>query len=130
MDGSSQYVDPLVHTLVAHDLSAQQAVGLLFKDNLYGHQLSAGIVARVAHGRKDHLIHIQSGLFRVGLVDAGGGRSHIKYLDDTASLRTQIAAVTTADIVRDDAPLLVCGTGQRDQSILTGDIVLDLHRVA
>ena len=50
VDGSSQYIDPLVHTLVTHDLSAQQAVGLLFKDNLHGHQLSAGVVAGVAHG--------------------------------------------------------------------------------
>ena len=130
MDGSSQHIDPLVHTLVTHDLSAQQAVGLFLKDHLHGHQLPAGIVTRVAHGGEDHLVHIQTGLFRVGLVDAGGGRSHIKYLDDAASLRTQIAAVTTADIVSNDPPLLVGRTGQRDQSVLSGDIVLHLHRIA
>ena len=130
MDGGSQHIDPLVHTLVTYDLSAQQAAGPLLKDHLHGHQLSAGVITRVAHGGQDHFVHIQPRLFCIGLVDAGSGGSYIKYLDHAASLRPQIAAVAAADIVRNDAPLLVGGTGQGDQGILAGDIVLHLHRIA
>ena len=58
VNGRGQYVDSLVHALITHDLGPQEAEGLLFKDHLHGHQLPAGIVARVAHGREDHRVRV------------------------------------------------------------------------
>ena len=86
MNGGSQHIDPLIHTVVAHDLCAQQAVGFLFKNHLHSHQLAAGIVACVTHGGQDHRVHIQAGFSGIGLIDAGSGCGHVKDPDDAASL--------------------------------------------
>ena len=51
-------------------------------------------------------------------------------MDDAAALRTAIAAVSAADVVGDDPPLLVGRAGERDQGVGAGDGVFDLYRVA
>ena len=130
VDSGGNHIDTLVHTFIAHDLCPQQAVSLLFKDHLYGHHLAAGIVACAAHGRQDDRIHIQSGFFRVGFVNAGRCRCHVENLDHRAALRTFESAVSAADVVCRNAPLLVCGACQRNQGILPGDEVFHLHSVA
>ena len=52
----------------------------------------------------------------------------------TLRYKSQSVSYTHLDVykrqVRNDAPLLVGGTGQGDQGILAGDIVLHLYRIA
>ncbi|CAN3969206.1 BmrU protein, partial [Dysosmobacter welbionis] len=129
MDGRGQHVDPLVHTLVTHDLRTQQAVCALLEHHLQGHDFAAGIVSGVTHGGEVDLVAVDARLFCRLLIDAGGGDGHIEYLDDGAALGAGIPAVSAADVVRRDAPLLVGGARQGEEGVLPGDEVLHLHRI-
>ena len=116
-----------IHTIVTYNLSAQQAVCTLLKDHLHGHHLAAGIVTSMTHGGQNDSINIQTCLAGVGFVDAGGSCGHIEYLNNGASLTAQITAVSAANIVSNDTALLVGGTGQRNQGILAGNVMLHLY---
>ena len=129
-EGGGKHVDALVHPLVSHDLGAQQAVGPSLEDHLHGHDLAAGIVARVAHRGENDAVRVQPRLFGGGLADPGDGGGQAKHLEDGAPLGAGIPAVAAADVVRRDTALLVGGTGQGEQSVLPGDEVPHLYRVA
>ena len=129
MDGRGQHINALVYPLIAHDLSSQEAECLPFKHHFHSHKSAARVVARMAHGRKNHPVHRQTGHFSVGLIHAGGSGGHVKDFDDTAALAPQIPAVPSADVVRCNPPLFVGGTSQRDHRIRSGDIVLHLNRI-
>ena len=129
-DSGSQHINPLVHPFIAHDLSTQKAVGFFLKYHFHGHDLPTGVVARMAHRRQDNRINIQPCFSGVGLIHTGGGGGHVKDLDDTAALRAGIPAVSAADVVRNNSSLFIGRACQRNQSILPGDEVLHLHRIA
>ena len=75
------------------------------------------------------LVAVDARLFCRLLIDAGGGDGHIEYLDDGAALGAGIPAVSAADVVRRDAPLLVGGARQGEEGVLPGDEVLHLYRI-
>ena len=129
-DSGGQHINSLIHTFIAYDLRAQQAISRLFKDHLHCHDFPAGVVTCMAHGRQDNRINIQPCFSGVGLIYAGSSGSHAKDLDDTAALGAGIMAVSATDVVRSDSSLFIGRASQRDQSILPGDEVLHLHRIA
>ena len=129
-DSGGQHINALIHTFIAYDLRTQQAISRLFKDHLHCHDFPAGVVTCMAHGRQDNRINIQPCFSGVGLIYAGSSGSHAKDLDDTAALGAGIMAVSATDVVRSDSSLFIGRASQRDQSILPGDEVLHLHRIA
>ena len=130
MDGGSKHVDPFIYAFVAYDLGTQKAAGTFFKNYFHGHQHTAGIVAGMAHGGEDDFIHVQPGFPGICLVNTGGGCGQVAYFDHGTALRTGIAAVFSADIVRGDPSLSVGGPCQREQGILSGYIVFCLYGIA
>ena len=129
MDSGRKNIDPLVHTVITHNLGTQQTVSTLFKNHLYGHHLTAGIVSGMTHRGKNHRFYMQSSLSGIGFVDSSDCCCQIKNFDNAAALRTGIAAVSTADIICCNAALLVGWACQRDQRVFSGHKMLHLHRI-
>ena len=83
----------------------------------------------MVHWRKNDAVCVQAGFGSVRFVDAGGSCSQIENFDDGTSQRSGIPAVPAANIISSDSPLPVGRAGQRDQRVLTGDIVFHLHGI-
>ncbi len=129
MNGGRQHIDPLIDTFISYDLRTQQTTAPFLKDDFHRHQLAAGIIPCVAHGRQNDRIYLQPRFSRTGLIDTRSGCRQVKDLDHAAALRAMITTVPAADIVRNDTPLFIGRTCQREQRRLTGHIMPDLHSI-
>ena len=84
----------------------------------------------MACGGENDVVRIKPRRFRCDFGEPGGGDGEVEELEDGRSLAARKGAGYAADVVRRDSALFVGGARERDQGVLSGDVVLHLHGVA
>ncbi len=103
-------VRELVHSVVAGDLSAQEA-SVLSGEDLCRHLHRAGIVTGVGLGMNIVGVMGCSGAHQLSFVVAGGSYCQIEDLEDRGPLHAFVFSFDSVDVVRDDPRLSISRAG-------------------
>ena len=133
-DGGSDRVDALVHAVLTYDLGSVYFGAVSREEELDEDRDSSGIVARMGVLRDDNalvvLVTHHSASDESLFICSRGSCRHVKNLSDGRPLRALVGGRDTADVVGDNARLLVGGACQRDHCAVPEDEILHFDDVA
>ena len=81
-----KHVNAFVYAIITYDLCTEELIRVLFKDDLHRHYHPTGIIACVAHGRKNNGIGLIAQAPRFLFTHTGCSGSQVKDLENATSL--------------------------------------------